>query len=185
MKRFHGLALATLIAASAPAYVACDAADSPPGETAFVGEGDAWPALTVTDCDGQPVDMRAFFGDYDATYVTFGAQWCSACQEEAPIINRELVDGLAGRSVGIAQVLIEGQPGQPPPQSLCSAWATDLAARFPVLVDVQQLHLPDFFGGAIATLPLHYIVTRDGVVRFRKLGALPTDIKALVEGWLP
>lgn len=180
----YGLAVTALLSAAPLAFSACDAADTP-SETPFVSEGEAWPALTIRDCDGEPVDMRAFFAAYDATYVTFGAQWCSACQEEAPIINRELVDGLANRRVGIAQILIEGQPGQQPPQSLCSAWANDLAARFPVLVDVDQLHLPDFFGGAIATLPLHYIVTGDGVVRFRKLGALPTDIKALVEGWLP
>lgn len=162
----------------------CDSSDATPSNK-VVGEGDAWPALTIMDCDGNPVDMRTFIAGNDATYITFGAQWCSACQEEAPIINRELVDGLAGSSVGTVQILIEGQPGQVPPVSLCSAWATELNARFTVLVDPDQAHLDGFFGGAIATLPLHLIVTRDGVIRFRKLGALPDDIKSLVSGWLP
>jgi len=163
---------------------ACDGGggDNP---SELVREGDLWPALTVTDCTGQAVDMAAFIGAHDATYVTFGALWCSACQEEAPIINTELVDGLAGRNVGVVQILIENHPGQPPTQALCADWTTDLEARYTVLADVQQAHLPKFFGGAVATLPLHLIATKDGVIRYKKLGALPTDIKGLVEGWLP
>lgn len=163
--------------------VGCDSGGETPSE--IVREGDLWPALTVNDCAGQPVDMSAFIAAHDATYVTFGAQWCSACQEEAPIINTQLVDGLAGKNVGVVQILIENQPGQSPTQALCDAWATDLEARYTVLVDVNQAHLPKFFGGAVATLPLHLIATKDGLIRFKKLGALPTDIKSLVEGWLP
>jgi hypothetical protein len=41
------------------------------------------------------------------------------------------------------------------------------------------------FGGAVGTLPLHLVVTGDGLVRYKKLGALPADVRALVEGWLP
>lgn len=154
-------------------------------EPTTVGEGDAYPALTVKDCDGNPVDVRAWLADHDASYVTFGAQWCTACQEEAPVINRELVDGLAAEDVGVVQILVENQPDQAPPQALCAAWRDDLSARFAVWVDVEQVHLEPFFGGAIATLPLHLVVTGDGTIRMKKLGAIPTDIKAVVEAWLP
>lgn len=154
------------------------------GETT-VGEGDVYPALTVKDCDGNPVDVRAWLADHDASYVTFGAQWCTACQEEAPVINRELVDGLADRNIGVVQILVENQPDQPPPQSLCAAWRDDLSARYTVWVDTEQVHLEPFFGGAIGTLPLHLVVTGNGVIRMKKLGAIPTDIRAIVEGWLP
>ena len=119
---------------------ACDSGGDDPSE--LVREGDLWPALTVTDCAGQAVDISTFIAAHDATYVTFGAQWCSACQEEAPIINSELVDGLADKNVGVVQILIENQPGQAPTQALCQAWATDLEARYTVLVDVDQSHLP-------------------------------------------
>jgi hypothetical protein len=173
------------MAAAALLGAACDSADSGPTSGELVREGDPWPALTVRDCEGNVVSMQTLIAENDATYITFGAQWCSACQEEAPIINREIVDGLADRSVGAVQILIEAQPGQMPPQSLCSAWATELAARNTVLVDVDQSHLADFFGTAIATLPLHLITTRDGIIRYKKLGDLPSDIKTLVEGWLP
>lgn len=169
---------------SAGMLVACDS-NSGEGESTTVGEGDLYPALTVSDCDGNPVDLRAYLASKDASYITFGAQWCVACQEEAPIINSELVDGLAGENVGVAQILIESNAGSPPSQGLCAAWRDDLSARYDVFVDTTQGHLEPVFGGAIATLPLHLIVTRDGVIRLFKPGAIPEDIKGVVSGWLP
>lgn len=177
-----------LFAGSLAALAACDSGtdDGPDGD-GLVGEGDPYPAVSVQDCAGNEVDLRAWLGQHDASYVTFGAQWCVACQEEAPIINRELVDGLASRgaAVGVLQILVENQPDEAPPQSLCAAWRDDLQARFVVMVDTRQEHLAPLFGTAVGTLPLHLVVTRDGIVRYKKLGAIPTDVKAVVEGWLP
>lgn len=188
MKRAHmmmGLAKGMgAVVFSAGMLVACDS-NSGEGEPTTVGEGDLYPALTVSDCDGNPVDLRAYLASKDASYITFGAQWCVACQEEAPIINSELVDGLAGENVGVAQILIESNAGSPPSQGLCAAWRDDLSARYDVFVDTTQGHLEPVFGGAIATLPLHLIVTRDGVIRLFKPGAIPEDIKGVVSGWLP
>jgi cytochrome c biogenesis protein CcmG/thiol:disulfide interchange protein DsbE len=174
--------------AAALLVIACDAspgADAGAGPGDLVGEGDAWPAVEARDCAGQPVALQALLAQHDATFVTFGAQWCTACQKEAPDINAKLVDGFAGRSAGVVQILVEGQPGEAPAASLCEAWASELEARFTVLVDVEQQHLAPFFGGAVATLPLHLVVTRDGVIRYRKLGELPADIDAILAGWLP
>ncbi len=169
-----------------PLIAACDSGstDTVP-ESTVVGEGEPYPALTVQDCDGNPVVLRDWIASHDASYITFGAQWCVACQEEAPIINRELVDGLAGESVGLVQILVEADPGIAPPSSLCAAWKNDLGARYEVFVDTEQQHLDPVFGGSASTLPLHIIATKDGTIRFRKAGAMPDDIKALVEGWLP
>jgi|GEM_PF-1245112 len=170
------------------AWPACDSGngEEPVGD-GLVAAGDPYPDVTVQDCAGNEVNLRAWLGQHDASFVTFGAQWCVACQEEAPVINRELVDGLASRgdAVGVLQLLVENQPDEPPPQSLCAAWRDDLQARYVVMVDTRQEHLAPLFGSAVGTLPLHLVVTRDGVVRYKKLGALPTDVKALVEGWLP
>ena len=154
-----------------PDTVGDDAADTAPW--APPAEGQAYPAVTISDCEGNAVDLDAWLGDHDVSFVTFGAGWCVACQEEAPIINSELVDGFAGRSVGVVQILVENQPGDPPPQSLCTEWKDELEARFTVLNDPGQATVPQHFGGAVAQLPLHYIVTRDKTIRMRKLGALP------------
>jgi thiol-disulfide isomerase/thioredoxin len=163
---------------------ACDSGDKD-GTTTLVKSGDLYPAVMVQDCDGNPVDFRAWLATHDASYVTFGAGWCTACQEEAPFINDELVDGLAGKSVGIAQILIEKQPGEAPTTGLCASWKSSLEARYDVLVDVSQENLAPFFGAAVDTLPLHMVVTKDATIRFYKRGAIPNDMKAIIEGWLP
>lgn len=184
----HRLASRTALVAALLGALALGACDSKTDDDdGPLGEGDPYPAVRVQDCDGNEVDLRAWLATHQASYVTFGAQWCTACQEEAPIINRELVDGLASRgdAVGVVQILVENLPDEPPPASLCAAWRDDLEARFAVLVDTRQEHLEPLFGGTIGTLPLHLVVTGDGIVRYRKLGAIPTDVKALVEGWLP
>jgi hypothetical protein len=174
----------TIVVAGLTLVGACDSYGDGDGSSTL-GEGDPYPAVSVSDCDGNPVDVRQALAEHDASYVTFGAQWCTACQEEAPVINRELVDGLADEDVGVIQILVENQPDEPPPEALCAAWRDDLSARYTVWVDTRQEHLEPFFAGAIGTLPLHLVVTGDGVIRMKKLGAIPDDIQAIVEGWLP
>ena len=176
--------LAALALALACAPSACDSGASAT-PSPFPDVGDSYPAATVRACDGASVSLSDWIAAHDVVYIGFGAKWCQACQEEAPVLNAELVDGLAGKSVGVAQILVEDDPGLAPPQSLCAAWHDDLSARYDVFVDVDQESLEPHFGGAIANLPLHYIVTKDGTIRLRKLGALPDDIKQLVSDWLP
>ncbi len=173
-------ALAALLALGA-----CDSAAAGSDDSTFPGEGDSYPAATVKDCDGADVVLGDWIAQHDVSFITFGAKWCTACQEEAPRINAELIDGLAGLSVGVAQILIEDDPGVKPPQSLCAVWRDGLSARFTVLVDPDQQSLSDHFGEGVGSLPLHFIVTRDGTIRLRKLGALPDNIKQLVQDWIP
>lgn len=173
------------LAFCALALIGCDSGDDG-NEDTTLGEGDLYPAITIEDCDGNPKVMQTVVAEHDVTYITFAAQWCTACAEEAPRIEEELVEGLAGKSVGIIQILVEQGPGQPPADNLCTAWKTDLGTDFDVWVDLEQQHLLPFFGATEAgTLPVHLIVTRDGVIQSKIVGALPTDIKQRLEAFLP
>jgi len=164
----------------------CDSGNGDNTTPTTLGTGDHYPALTIADCEGGAVDMQAKIAEHDVTYITFGAQWCTACAEEAPRINDELVDGLAGKSVGVAQILVEQQPGEPPAANLCASWRDELHAKYDVLVDFDQVHLAPFFGATEAgTLPVHLIVTRDGTIRSKIVGALPDDIQERIEAFLP
>ncbi len=189
MKRIQLLTLSFISAAVLLATAGCDSGGGEDGDAGntptFAGEGDPYPAVSLSQCDGTPVDLDAWIGEHDAVFITFGAKWCVACQEEAPIINSELVDGLSAESVGVAQILIEADPGVAPSETLCAAWRDELGARFTVLVDTDQNSLADHFGEGIGQLPLHFIVTRDKTIRLRKLGSLPTNIQQLVRDWLP
>ncbi len=168
----------SILVALALCVGACDASTvAPTGE-------DPFPAATVNDCEGQPVDLRAYIAEHDVTYVTFGAKWCTACQKEAPIINSQVVDAFADQSVGAVQILIESDPGEAPPQALCGAWRDELGARFDIVVDVEQVTLEPFFGTGVSTLPLHLVVTRDGQIRHRNLGDIPANLTTLISDWL-
>ncbi|MEZ4267190.1 MAG: redoxin family protein [Myxococcota bacterium] len=148
--------------------------------------GDPMPAVTIARCDSQPLDLSAWIGGYDVVYVTFGAKWCTNCAKEAPIINSKVVDRFTTGRVGVAQILIEEEPNRPPTTALCSAWGGDIGARFDIFVDPQQLMVPQHFGEAVGgTLPVHLIVSRDGTIRFRKVGDIPDDIGDRIADWLP
>ena len=142
---------------------------------------------TVYDCDSNQVDLASEVAAHDASLVTFAAKWCEACKEEAPRLNSELVDGFAGGKgdVGVYQVLVEADPGQAPPQELCAQWRDALGARFTVLVDRDQVTVPQYFDGAVGQLPYHVVATRDGKIRFSLLDGLPDNIATIIQDWLP
>lgn len=176
-------ASAAILLAAGLALVACDGGGDDGG--GFPGEGDPYPPAALTTCEGSAERIGDVIAAHDVTYITYAATWCTACQHEAPRLNTELLDRFAGQSVAVVQILIEDQPGEAPPVSLCAAWRDQLRARYLVLVDPAQVTLPQHFGTAIQTLPLHFIVTRDGTIRYRKLGELPADIGDRVADWLP
>ena len=171
------------------AVLGCDSGggDEGPDTDPLVNEGEPFPSVTVQDCAGGEVVLRDWIAQHDVSFVTFGAQWCVPCAEEATVINRELVEGLAsyGDRVSVVQILIEQQPDEAPSAGLCQSWTDFVDAQFDVMSDVRRENLAPFFGTAVSTLPLHLVVTKDGVVRYKKLGALPVDVKDVVEGWLP
>ncbi|MCA9518178.1 MAG: TlpA family protein disulfide reductase [Myxococcales bacterium] len=177
-----GLGLGLVLALG---LAACDSGGDIGNTGGFPGEGDAYPDAALQTCDGGATSIESIIAAHDVTYITYAATWCTACQKEAPLLNTDLVDGFDPAKVAVVQILIEDQPGDPPPVSLCAAWRDDLNARYTVLVDPPQVTLPQHFGTAVQTLPLHFIVTRDGTIRFRKLGELPADIADRVADWLP
>jgi hypothetical protein len=163
------------------------------GTTRFVPPdiGDPMPAVTISSCDVPPpdlesLDLSAWIASYDVAYITFGAKWCTNCAKEAPIIGSKVVDRFTDGRVGVAQILIEQEPNQPPTAALCRAWGEDIGARFPIFVDPEQRMVAQHFGEAVGgTLPVHLIVSRDGTIRFRKVGDIPDDIGDRIADWLP
>lgn len=160
--------------------------DGGDGSQELVRRGDMIPEATITDCDAEPLSLQEWIGRHDVAYVTFGAVWCTACKEEAPIINEDVVARFEGESVGVAQVLVaDQQPGEPPRQELCTEWRDRLDAEFTVWVDADREMVAPYFGEQAGELPAHMIVQRDGTIRFFKVGAIPDDIGDRIGNWLP
>jgi thiol-disulfide isomerase/thioredoxin len=178
--------LAILTAAGLPSLGACALPPDASEQCAVSVEvGSAMPEAIIEDCDEKPVSITEFIAAHEITYLTFAAGWCTACIEEVPLLN-DLVEEFEDQSVGITQILIEGVllDGSAPPQLLCGEWKALTGSEFDLYIDVEQDMLCDHFGVAVGTLPVHLLITGDGVIRLRLVGPLPEDISARISEWL-
>ncbi len=139
---------------------------------------------TLYTCYGEEQSIMDIVSNHDVTYITFGAQWCTACQEEVAIINTKIVDHFDMDKVGAIQILIENFNDEPPTTDVCQSWANSLKPKFTLLTDLDQATLPLYFEEGISTLPLHFIVTRDGTIQYDKLGAIPDNLQDLIGQWV-
>ena len=174
-------ALRTLLAAGLLFTVgACDGSSS-------TTDGDA-PILLedaqLYACDGSTVSLLDWVKAHEVSYIGFAAGWCGACKEEVPRLNDELV-APNGDEVGVSQIIMEDVNADAPTEALCAGWKEDLEADYDILIDKDGALLEPFFGGGpISQLPVHLIVTGDGVIRYQLAADLPTDIADKVTLWL-
>jgi len=144
-----------------------------------------FPQSSVKDCANNDVDLSAVFAANDITYVTMGAKWCTACREEVVIINNDILPNIPAARTKVVQLLLEDNPGQAPPSTLCDAWVTDLSPQFDIYADVDQSVVSAFYNGAVPpSLPEHILVNREGTIVFQELGALPKDFDVIINDFL-
>jgi hypothetical protein len=135
-------------------------------------------------CSGEATTIMDIVGAHDVTYITFGAQWCTACQKEVATINAEVVDHFDMNKVGVIQILVENQIDEAPTADVCQAWSDSLKPNFTLLTDLDQATLPLYFEEGISILPMHLVVTRDGSIRYEALGPMTDDLQSLIEPWI-
>ncbi|MEE2778917.1 MAG: hypothetical protein VYE15_00235 [Myxococcota bacterium] len=173
--------LGALLALSA--LVGCDPVDpTDPDALDFVELDDA----VLYDCDGEEVSLLDWVKAHEVSYIGFASGWCGACKEEVPVLNEELVAPNDPQKVGVAQILLEDENGEPATAALCAGWRDGFGANYTILSDIDQVLLEPFFGGGpIEQLPVHLIVTGDGLIRYQLAANLPSDIAQRVTSWLP
>jgi len=169
-----------LIAATLLLLPACDGSSTTTGDDAQVLLEDA----QLYACDGSTVSLLDWVKAHEVSYIGFAAGWCGACKEEVPRLNDELV-APNGDEVGVSQIIMEDVDANTPTEALCTGWKEDLDADYDILIDKDGALLEPFFGGGpISQLPVHLIVTGDGVIRYQLAADLPTDIADKVTLWL-
>ena len=153
--------------------------------TSVPQEEDPHPDFTVNACDGSPVSIGEWAADYDAVFITYAAKWCQACAKEVPMINEEIVQAMAGRSVAAAQILVEQDPGQAAQQALCQQWDDEYGAEFPILVDPDENAVAAIFGESVGSqLPLQTVIY-NGKIILRSYTATITEVAALLDILVP
>jgi thiol-disulfide isomerase/thioredoxin len=119
------------------------------------------PAWSLTDLDGKPVTSAQLKGK--VVILDFWATWCVPCRTEIPgyiALQRKYgADGLA--IVGVS-VDTEGL-------AVVRKFVKDMGINYTVVMvddDILRSFNP-------AGYPTTYIIDRDGLIRFRKLGRMP------------
>ena len=92
---------------------------------------------TSTACsNGQPFSVYAAdFCAATATVVVYSAGWCGPCQQEAPIVEREITAPYRARGVRVLTVINENPDRSPATTNFCNQWRTRYGLTSTMLID--------------------------------------------------
>jgi peroxiredoxin len=121
--------------------------------------------FTITTSDGSPLTLSDLRGK--AVWLTFGASWCSNCQAEQPDIEAAYEKYQAAGLVVFSVNVQEDNPA-------VKAYAERLGLTFTMAADPAST-IADTY--AVAAIPTHFFIDRDGVIRDIRVGSLaPTTM---------
>ena len=143
------------------------------------------PEVSVSDCSGATVDLKAWAAQTQCAVISVGAGWCGACKKEVPQFNTLFVDGYAADEAAVTQLLVEDNAGGVTTDTLCADWTSDLGADFAILHDPDGAFVEAVMGGTVGSqLPLQLVVV-DGEIVERSFTATPQDLKDLCDAYQP
>ena len=132
----------------------------PPG-TEVLGIGDAAPAITLPDPEGQAVLVLPRPGR--RVLINFWASWCPPCVKEMPLLDA-FAAARAAQGIDVVGIALE-DPGP----------VRDFLARHPVaypiaIAEVGVVDLSTRLGNARGVLPYSVLIGSDGRIEAIKLG---------------
>lgn len=123
-----------------------------------LGRRVAWPAIDLVD--GSRLDARGLDGR--VVLVVFWATWCPLCRTELPELQRFLATQ-RGTDIEVLAISLDEAPAE--------VRAYVHRTRLPFRFAMQTAALNGSFG-PVEAIPLTLIYDRQGVLRFKHLGAI-------------
>jgi len=136
----------------------------------IVREGDAAPDFRLDALDGRSVSLSELRGN--VVLVHFWATWCPPCVEEIPSLDR-LSRSLPGEGFQVLAVSVD-EGGAPAVKSFLERKGLTL----PVLLNPDRSVAA---GYGTFKFPETYLVDRNGIVRYKIIGAANWDNPAAVK----
>lgn len=133
-----------------------------------VWSGGRTPPLMLADLDGKRHDLTAYRGQ--VVLVNFWATWCEPCRDEMPSIQR-LRNRLAGKPFVVLAVNLDE------PESRIRNFLSKMPLDFSILVDQEKAVTKAW---KVRTLPMSFIIGRDGRIRYSLTGELAWDHDSVV-----
>ncbi len=128
--------------------------------------GESAPALSVVQLAGGQIDLANLKGR--PVWINFMQTTCVPCVDEFPLMS-----GFAARYAesGLVVIAIDVREDE----STVVSFVSSLNAQFPIGLDTDGLVAEAW--GAI-TLPIHFWVDREGIIRAGALGGIGPDVMA-------
>jgi len=121
--------------------------------------GQLAPDFTLLNLDGAPVSLSSLRGQ--TVLINFWASWCVPCRREMPEIEEAFLER---RDAGLTVLAVNLKEGR----DQAKAFADNYGLTFTVLLDSKGEVARVF---RLTGLPESWIVSADGVLRERKIGA--------------
>ncbi len=118
------------------------------------------PPFTLNDLNGKPVSLSEYNGQ--VVLLNFWATWCGPCRVEMPAME-SLYQEMKSQGLVILAVSVDAQG-----TSVTRPFQEAMGLTFPIL------HDPDYEVGlayGARTLPITYLLDRQGVIQHRVFGA--------------
>ena len=147
------------------------AAPPPPAGVVPAKIGDALPAITLPNLEGQTIDLRSYAGR--PLLINVWASWCGPCIKEMPELDRYArAQGEDGVQVlGLALDTPEG----------VRDFLTRVPVAYPILLDSPgPADASVWLGNAKGVLPYTVLVDAGGKIRKQKIGPF---VEGEIEGW--
>jgi cytochrome c-type biogenesis protein len=144
---------------------AVDSAAAPRARRA-VTVGEPAPPYSSTTLDGRPISIADQRGK--VVLLNIWATWCHPCREEIPVLQ-SLQERYAARGFDVVGVSIDAA-GE---EETIRSFARGMGMTYPIWYDPDQRVSTTFLAIGV---PASYLIDRDGVLRWRRLGLIrPTD----------
>ena len=132
------------------------------------------PAWRLKDVDGREVSSDQFKGK--VVVLDFWATWCGPCRSEIPgyvaLQRKYAADGLVIVGVSLDQGGADA----------VRKFIADEKIDYPVVLGDDRI--ADGFGG-VEAIPTTFIIDRHGMIRYRKVGAMPEgEFEAILKRYL-
>jgi thiol-disulfide isomerase/thioredoxin len=155
----------------------------PPVGTFGGGIGEATPALTWLDCDGNAYDVRSLC-EAEAVWIVLFAGWCPKCRAFAGQANAfaaQFNDAPPNAFAGFVLVT-ETANYERPDAAYCAEVRAQYGLEVPVLYEPTgetQRAL------GVSNNDVHVVLARGNVVTFKKQYTTPEDVAAAIRALLP
>lgn len=143
--------------------------------------------FTIGKCTGGPqVSLKDFYNHpkIKVLQITVHTVWCPSCRTQSQGLNA-VYTKYAGNGLGIMYIMTENAQagsGRISGQE-CTAYTSKYGFKFDALMDSGSVEMRKYFDRN--AVPLNMIITtKDMKIRYKKSGALPERMNAIIESYL-